>query len=135
MVTAAPRLAMTWLLNKHRRPSEDDGVSRYHLNSLNSQTQRTRRSLRFVQRALVLAVTSLCCNGHSRDGLIADGVLRQASQATSAANSCGDFHRTSPSLSGFEPLTAPEDISSYYTKRGMESQARLKIKPEVIHLL
>jgi len=127
----ASRLAMTWLLNKHRRPNEDDGVSRYHLNSLNSQTQRTRRSLRFVQRALVLAITSLCCNGHSRDGLIADGVLRHVYQATSAVISRGDFHHASPSLSGFEPRTAPSNIIVYYTKRGMESQARRLINRRI----
>ena len=122
---------MTWQLNKHRRPDEDDGLPWYHLNSLNSKTQRTRRSLRFVQRTLVLAVTSLCCNGHSRDGLIADGVLRQTTQATSAVNSCGDFHQASRSLSGFEPRTAPGNIIVYYTKRGMESQARQLIKRRI----
>ena len=106
-------------------------MSRYHLNSLNSQTQRRRRSPRFVQRTLLLAVTSLCCNGHSRDGLIADGVLRQTTQATSAVNSSGDFHQSSPSLSGFEPRTAPENIIVYYTERGMESQERLLINSRI----
>lgn len=106
-------------------------MSRYHLNSFNSQTQRRRRSPRFVQRTLVLEVTSLCDNGHSRDGLVADGVLRQTTQATSAAIFRGDFHQASPSLSGFEPRTTPGNIIVNYTKGGMESQEKLLINRRI----
>ena len=59
-------------------------------------------------------IIGLCCNGHSRDGLLgAAAFLRQQFRATSAATSCGDFHRASPSLSGMRPLTTPEVAALY----------------------
>ena len=81
-------------------------VSRYHLNSPFSPAHSWLTNI------------SLCYNGHSRDGLL-DTLrvfLHQYLQATSALLPCGDFHLASPSLSGYQALTTPEQSGLYAPK-------------------